>query len=80
MHRAVWTRSEGRVTATSVWLAVPVSERGPTLHPVRSEGGCGKECAFHAVLVVDRFRMLESNFIMAIKHATRHESHSLGQK
>ena len=38
MHRAVWTCSEGKVTATSVWLAVPVSERGPTLHPVKYKG------------------------------------------
>ena len=51
-----------------------------TTAPRKTQGGCERKRAFHAVLVVDRFRMLESNFIMAIKHATRHESHSLGQK
>ena len=62
MHRAVWIRSEGRVTATSAWLAVPVSERRSNTAPRKIQGGCGKKRAFYAVLVVDRFRMLESKF------------------
>ena len=80
MHRAVWIRSEGRVTATSVWLAVPVSERRSNTAPRKIQGVCGKKRAFYAVLVVDHFRMLESNFIMAILFTTRIEGHSLGQK
>ena len=62
MHRAVWTRSEGRVTATSVRLAVPVSKRRSTTAPRKIQGGCGKKRAFHAVLVVDCFLTLESKF------------------
>ena len=80
MHRAVWTRSEGRVTATSVWLAVPVSERRSNTAPLKIQGGYGKKRAFYAVLVVDHFRKVESNFTMAILFATRIEGHSLGQK
>ena len=80
MHRAVWTRREGRVIATSARLAVPVSKRRSTTAPRKIQGGCGKERAFYAVLVVDLFRELESIFTMAILLATRIESHSLGQK
>ena len=80
MHRAVWTHSEGRVTATSVWLAVPVSERRSNTAPRKTQGGCERKRALYAVLVVDHFRELERIFTMAILFPTRIESHSLGQK